>query len=183
MMKRKILGLIVLMVLGGTTALMAQPEKPNTITAGLAGIGVVFGDTTRLYGPGLVTAYERAITRAFSLGLETFGNFAFEINTDNDTSWFSGVAGAQMRVKWYPGRGWFFADLGLGYAWDVAEVSREGFLLSPEAGWKIDPGRPGGFVIMPAFTVPVFIGKDKGSAYGSFFDVGLLYRLSLGFAF
>jgi hypothetical protein len=180
MMKRKILGMIVLMVLGGTTALTAQPEKPNTITAGLAGVGVAFGDTARLYGPGLVTAYERAITRTFSLGFETFGNFSFEIN---NTAWFSGVAGTQMRVKWYPGRGWFFADLGLGYAWDVADVSREGFLLSPELGWKIDPGKPGGFVIMPALTVPVFIGKGKGSAYGSSIDVGLHYRISLGLAF
>jgi hypothetical protein len=183
MMKRKILVMIMLLVLGGTNVLMAQPEKPNTITVGLIGVGVVFGDTTRLSGPGLVTAYERAITRSFSLGLETFGNFSFEVNTYNDTSWFRGMAGAQTRVKWYPAMGPFFADLGLGYAWEVADVNYEGFLLSPEAGWKIDPGKPGGFVIMPSVTVPVFIGKGKDSAYGNSIDVGLLYRISLGFAF
>ncbi|GHV28399.1 hypothetical protein AGMMS4952_11930 [Spirochaetia bacterium] len=182
-MKRKILVMIVLIVLGGTNVLMAQPENPNTLRAGLAGVGVVFGDTLRLSGPGLVTAYERAITRAFSLGLETFGNFSFEIDTYNDTSWVRGVAGAQTRVKWYPGGGPFFADLGLGYAWEVGDVNRDGFLVSPEAGWKIDPGKPGGFVIIPAVTVPVFIGRDKGSAYGSSIDVGLLSTISLGFAF
>jgi hypothetical protein len=175
MMKRKILVMIVLLVLGGTNVLMAQPENPNTITAGLAGVGVVFGDTTRLYGPGLVTAYERAITRTFSLGFETFGNFAFEINTYNETSWFSGVAGAQTRVKWYPAGGPFFADLGLGYAWEAADEIRNGFLVSPEAGWKIDPGNPGGLVIIPAATVRLLIGKS--------INVGLLYRISLGFAF
>ncbi|GHV81077.1 hypothetical protein AGMMS49944_28680 [Spirochaetia bacterium] len=182
-MKRKILVMIVLTVLGGTNVLTAQPENPNTITAGLAGVGVVFSDTTRLSGPGLVMAYERAITRSFSLGLETFGNFAFEINTYDNTSWFRGMAGAQTRVKWYPGGGPFFTDLGLGYSWEFADENRDGFLVSPEAGWKIDPGKPGGFVIIPAITVPVFIGRDKGSAYGKSIEVGLLSTISLGFAF
>ncbi|GHV88421.1 hypothetical protein AGMMS50267_07810 [Spirochaetia bacterium] len=182
-MKQKILVMMVLVVLGGTTVLMAQPENPNTITAGLASMGVVFSDTTRLSGPGMVTAYERAITRSFSLGLETFGDFSFEINTYNNTAWFKGMAGAQTRVKWYPAGGPFFADLGLGYAWEVTDVIRDGFLVSPEAGWKIDPGKPGGFVIIPAVTVPVFIGRDKGSAYGSSIDVGLHSTISLGFAF
>ncbi|GHT77616.1 hypothetical protein FACS1894130_02500 [Spirochaetia bacterium] len=182
-MKRKKLVMIVLMVLGGATVLMAQPEKPNTISVGFAGVGVVFGDTTRLSGPGLGIAYERAITRIFSLGLETFGDFSFEINTYNDTSWFRGMVGAQTRVKWYPAGGPFFADLGLGYAWEVADVSRDGFLVSPEAGGKIDPGNPDGFVIIPVVSVPVFIGKDKGSAYGSSIDVGLVCRISLGFVF
>lgn len=182
-MKQKILVVIVLMVLGGTNVLMAQPENPNTIMTGLAGMGMVFGDAARLSGPGMVTAYERAITRSFSLGLETFGNFSFEINTYNDTSWFRGVAGAQTRVKWYPAGGPFFVDLGLGYAWEVTDVSRHGFLVSPEAGLKIDPGKPGGFVIIPTITVPVFIGKEKGGTYGSSIDVGLHSTISLGFAF
>ncbi|GHU99447.1 hypothetical protein FACS189483_08710 [Spirochaetia bacterium] len=55
--------------------------------------------------------------------------------------------------------------------------------MSPEAGWKIDPGKPGGFVIIPAITVPVFIGKNKSGAYGSALDVGLACKISLGFAF
>ncbi|GHU74616.1 hypothetical protein FACS189450_15260 [Spirochaetia bacterium] len=182
-MKQKILVVIVLTVLAGTNVLMAQPENPNTIRTGLAGVGVVFSDTAHLSGPGMVMAYERAITPAFSLGLETFSNFSFEINTYNDTSWFSGVVGAQTRVKWYPAGGPFFVDLGLGYAWEVADLSRDGFLVSPEAGLKIDPGKPGGFVIIPTITVPVFIGKERGSAYGSSIDVGLQSTISLGFAF
>ncbi|GHT94118.1 hypothetical protein FACS1894141_0160 [Spirochaetia bacterium] len=182
-MKRKIFVVIVLMVLGGTNMLMAQPENPNTITAGLVSVGVMFSDTTRLSGPGMVIAYERAITRAFSLGLEALGDFSFEINTYNHTAWFKGVAGAQTRVKWYPAGGPFFADLGLGYALEVTDVIRDGFLVSPEAGLKIDPGKPGGFVIIPTVTVPVFIGRDKGGAYGSAINVGLHSTISLGFAF
>lgn len=182
-MKRKILVMMVLVVLGGANVLMAQQENPNTISVGLAGVGMVFGDTTRLSGPGMIIAYERAITRSFSLGLEALGDFAFEINTYNHTSWFKGMVGAQTRVKWYPAGGPFFADLGLGYAWEVADVSRDGFLVNPETGWKIDPGKPGGFVIIPAVSVPVFIGKEKGSAYGSSIDVGLQSTISLGFVF
>ena len=52
----------------------------------------------------------------------------------------------------------------------------EGFswTITPELGWKIDAGRPGGFFIQPCFGMPILL--DRG-------DIFLKASLGLGYAF
>jgi hypothetical protein len=50
-----------------------------------------------------------------------------------------------VQAKWYPWSGKFYADLGLGYAqlfWIVPSI-----MITGGVGWKIDVGKPNGFVL------------------------------------
>jgi hypothetical protein len=40
-------------------------------------------------------------------------------------------------------------------------VTSTGVGVSPGIGWKLDPGKPGGFFIEPGISVPITIGKTS----------------------
>jgi hypothetical protein len=169
-MKRKMIWVVLLLAFGGMNLLTAQEVKKNIISAGMANLGGVVG-------------YERTINYGFSIGLDAYNSYTFEIDTYKDTSWFKGVFGAEALGKWYPGQGIFFIKLGMGYSWDWADAYRHGFLVNPGIGLKIDIGRPGGFILTPAIDTPIVIGKEQGLKYGSYIGIGYIGKLSLGYCF
>lgn len=128
-----------------------------------------------LIGAGL--RYERMINPSFSLGANAYASTMI--------LWGEVDAGATMRF--YPGGGQFFTGLGVGYHihWapasefkgtvvykddtkekiDFADddnagdiVNNTGIGITPELGFKIDVGQPGGFFISPGIKVPVTLG-------------------------
>jgi hypothetical protein len=102
--------------------------KDNIIYAGLNGLGAT-------------VSYERFITKKFSL--------VPEINA----AYFSGVLSTELlgevRARYYPFSGSFFVDFGLGYGLLLQmyyPYPAQGILASPGVGWKIDIGKPDGFI-------------------------------------
>jgi hypothetical protein len=114
-------------------------------------------------------------------------------------------AGASLRF--YPWGKNFFVGLGAGLHWHIGVMffSMDSFefmynnvfgaAISPEIGWKIDVGKPGGFFLQPGMKLPVTLGKreyyntsveDGGSdeLAGKFgVGVGFVMYLGLGWAF
>ena len=107
---------------------------------------------------------------------------------------------AAAKARWYPFGKAFYLDLGLGYCYgrgyidftadmvmivltlgywlytkDWDEPYRGGFLIQPGLGWKIDIGKPDGFVL------PISMGLDiKIGEYPDFFPY---FRIGIGYSF
>lgn len=62
--------------------------------------------------------------------------------------------------------------------WKWGEITDGGFVVTPEIGWKIDVGNPGGFFIMPCFTCPIVFGSEGGTRLG-----GRVFYFGMGVAF
>jgi hypothetical protein len=133
-------------------------------------------------------SYERQLTSHFSVSLDAAYTWFFLVNHYSATA----------RGRWYPGRGVFFLELGLGYGYgtgiyggiadlmafiftfglvDIEEYTKTGgFLVGPALGWKFDIGKPDGFVL------PLTLGLDiKTTPYIP--DLVPYLRLGLGYSF
>jgi hypothetical protein len=64
-------------------------------------------------------------------------------------------------------------------------ITRTGFELVPELGWKIDPGHAGGFFLNPLVQTPVIFGVQQwavlGEAQTGDFGVSIGFRAAFGF--
>ncbi|GMO16849.1 MAG: hypothetical protein LBG79_01080 [Spirochaetaceae bacterium] len=124
-MKKKVfLGLAILMLAAG--GVFAQEKAKNTIAGGLD-LGLFSG---------VSIDYERMLNDKFALGIEAGYDLAFFIIPD---------IFADVQVKWYPWAGKFYADLGAGYAQIFYVVPA--IMITAGAGWKIDIGKPNGFIL------------------------------------
>jgi hypothetical protein len=130
--------ILVIFIKGGV---FTQEKTENTITGGLNFL---------VYLPfGLDIEYERILINNF-LGR---GLFSITGNVGYYTLIFFDLVCVDVHARWYPWSRIFFVDVGVGCAsffWVPA------FMLSPELGWKIDIGKPNGWVIIPSIAVSLF---------------------------
>jgi len=171
-MKKKIILLLVLAVIvaGGV---FAESGVKNYIS----------GEVSLLGGG---ARYERMLTDSWSIGGTYFWN-TFFILTDS--------SGVMADVRFYPGAGKFFIELGLGFGWVdswnllsllAVRDTLYGVMLSPGIGWRIDFGDPGGFFINPMISVPMVIGGAtyyRNYRYRVDFGFGVDFRAGIGFGF
>lgn len=128
---------------------------------------------------GVGARYERMLNKNFSVGGMAFYNSLILWN----------AYGASAVARYYPWTNGFYVgcDLGYGmiqgwekiggYSW-VYVVS--GVMVTPEVGWKIDFGDPGGFFISPMITLPIVFGKKTYDARSSSeFKVGTHFRAAV----
>jgi hypothetical protein len=185
------------------------PKNTITVDAAITGFSLL---TWGLMGhPVFFTAaqYERQITDAISLA----GRFDFRM-FDLPSSYDSGTTmtafSAEGHIRYYPKISAFFLDGMLGYAMfnyrTEAIHSLSHYLkLGARLGWRIDFGKPGGFVLEPSFgynfafgdsNINIIKGTDETSTffnqllnliYGSlikgFFVGGPQISLGLGYRF
>jgi hypothetical protein len=81
------------------------------------------------------------------------------------------------RARWYPWSGKFFADLGLGYSSFLGVTSA--FMISGEVGWRIDIGKPNGWIFSPSLAYNQFIAGDTDDFSGSLPKI----NVRIGYAF
>ena len=107
----------------------------------------------------IITAfqYERQIMKKFSLGSRV-EMFYFGEDMIN----FS----AEVHARYYPSSDVFFLNGILGYAaflhsfeMDAQRSLTNYFLIGAKIGWRIDFGKPGGFVLEPSFGYTLAFGK------------------------
>jgi len=116
---------------------------------------------------GFGVRYERMMAPDLSIGAEAYWNTLIFWN-----DW-----GVIAFGRFYPTSS-FFLEVGLGYNYHTGDseweydiggtkheekfwTSTSGFVISPGAGLRIDPGRPGGFFIQPGIKFPITIGTQK----------------------
>jgi len=112
--------------------------------------------------PGLAFEYERMLDDRFSLGAEIGSSMTI-------------VPYAELRGRWYPSSSIFFTGLGLG-VWNIIAspfLLPTSFMVSPQIGWKIDIGKPGGWVLLPTFTERVMFAYNDMHLWGFITDIAL----------
>jgi hypothetical protein len=157
-----------------------QERRPmNTITVdfgptiiGSLGGGIIGSMLGNGGGFGIAAQYERQLFRIFSVGGRFeyiwMGMSFYEVSADFNTFSIEGHA------RLYPFGGTFFLDALLGYANYKAEISASAsgishtmdsesnyFKFGGKLGWRIDFGRPGGFVFEPAFSYNAILGNGS----------------------
>ena len=129
-------------------------------------MGIVLADEDSAISIGIGAHYERDLSDKMSLS----GRFGyFMLNTqDNDFFWKVSAMSAQGHFRYYPyNQRAFFFDGMLGYgnffteSSGIEKVWAHYFLAGAKIGWRIDFGRPGGFVVEPAFYLSGAFGPDK----------------------
>ena len=179
MFKKIVLLIVVLLVISG--ALFAQDRAKNSIALSFGFIGAEL-------------SYERIFNRYLSvLGDVSFTTLVFVYD-------FS--ASAKTRV--YPFGGAFFLDLGMGYTYSTGMVAgfgslirdmiltvftfgywlkkidmddykpSGGFLFQPGLGWKIDVGKPDGFVLPISMGLDIKVNK-KHPDFMPYLRIGVGY--------
>jgi hypothetical protein len=182
MKKMFFLAIFIVVLTGGVFAQTARNSAPKNWIYGQVGF---FN-----FGAG----YERVLTPLFSVGGEAYWNSFFLIWNNYAVEGFG---------KIYPFRNvGFYAKVGVGYGqitgglfiddyYDVA-----GLLVDPGIGFKIDPGRAGGFFLEPKLSVPLVFGVSeylvyRPTYYGGYYayenrfrlGVNFVVALAMGFAF
>ena len=185
-MAKKVLVLLVLAVViaGGV---FAQEKAANVKRSWLSGEVSLVGAGAR---------YEFMVNEKLSLGVNAYWTSLFFIFND---------LGANVVGRFYPWGKTFYAGLGLGLGihsgieplkkdgetWDDSDwvVTRTGFDIVPELGWKIDVGQPGGFYLNPHAQLPLTLGTQKATIWGVDYEgdfgmsVGFRAALGLGWSF
>jgi hypothetical protein len=157
-----------------------------------SGINNWFSGEVNFYGGGL--RYERMLSDKMSIGANAYWQNFFGF-------WQELEAGGSFRFYIAP---FFFVGGGLGFHIHTGFYDYEyyigyykytgtwwgdvlGVAISPEIGFKIDPGDPGGFFMSPGVKVPITFGiRDAYLNYmDSEFGVGwgIVPYFGLGFAF
>jgi len=162
-------------------------------------------------GAGAGARIELMLTNKLSVGINGF-SLAYDYVTylikDKDTKRFvDSITGVNLFARLYIVENQFFIGIGLGY-----HIYNEagGFGITPEIGWKIDFGKPGGFFISPGIIVPLTFGYGMSRTWfdepyyyfysgnslgswrttgywdykeGSFFGFNLVPYIGIGYAF
>jgi hypothetical protein len=154
------------------------------------------------YAFGIGAHYERQIAEKMSLSARfAYGMMGF----DDDYFLHMSSISAEAHYRYYPLQGTFFFDAMLGYANFSLEASGENkttahyFKYGGKLGWRIDFGRPGGFVLEPAIgysgvagsSNTKFFENDINGILSSVYNIiargvftgGIRYSLGLGYRF
>ena len=159
--------LIMLVVSMGFAQEKASNVKDNWISGELtiAGAGI---------------RYERMLSSAFSIGAIAYYSDTFILLKD---------IGVDAFARWYPWGKTFYLGLGIGFHMvsiaqfgDSDTSTLTGAAITPELGWKIDVGAPGGFFIQPGVKIPITFGVWD---YSNEFDTNLfpIVYFGIGFSF
>jgi len=163
-MKRFIFFIVLLLVItaGIFTQEKADDAKNNWISGEL---GFIY----------LGVRYERMLGPKLSLGLTAYiSALLFYFNE----------RGVDAVLRFYPLGKTFFIGIGMGYHITAMPITDEygvpwsaiGPSITPELGWRIDFGKPGGFYIQPGIKLPLtFELTDKrfyGTTFIPFFGMG-----------
>jgi len=178
MKKRVFLILLVLLVISGSV--FAQDRAKNSIAVSAGVIGAEL-------------SYERILTPHFSLLADT----------SYTTLFFMDEFTVSGKGRWYPFGKAFFFDLGLGYSYGKGvvgfmgdmlltvitfgywlsvkdfendELRSGGFLIQPGLGWKLDIGKPDGFVLPISAGMNIKFSSDMP-------DLMPYLRIGLGYSF
>ena len=161
-----------MLVLLAANMVFAQEKASNVKNNWLSGELSLIGAGAR---------YERMFNSAFSIGAVAYYSYTFFILYDT---------GADVFARWYPWGKTFYTGLGVGFHMTTIINFEEsspgvgiiGAAITPEIGWKIDTGRPGGFFIQPGIKIPITLGVNN---YTNAFDVYAfpIVYFGLGFSF
>ncbi|MCL2186579.1 MAG: hypothetical protein FWB86_12135 [Treponema sp.] len=115
---------------------------------------------------GIGLTYERMLTPKLSLGGNIYylvTNLLPQFFADGEYSYDE--VGVDLTFRFYPWGKTFFIGLSLGYhsasiyygyiGWQEITESFLGIAISPEIGWKIDTGNPGGFFLETCIKIPI----------------------------
>jgi len=149
-MKRGLVFPVLIALIAGAASAQGNVKKEDLIKNWISAEVSIIGGGVR---------YERMVNEKLSIGGNVYyNNFVF--------FWNEMEAGGSIRL--YPFNSGFFAGCGVGFHWHsglglstetgIAGKSIIGVAISPETGWKIDIGKPGGFFIQPGVKIPITIG-------------------------
>jgi TolB-like protein len=120
---------------------------------------------------GIGARYERMLSSRISLGTIVYWGFfsTFDAVTPNGF-------GIDASFRWYPWGKTFFAGIALGFSTCSISIMRDdrersttyqtGFAITPEIGWKIDIGNPGGFFMQIGVAGSLVFGKEVYKIHG-----------------
>jgi len=124
--------------------------------------------------------YERMLSSAFSFGASAYYSSTFIIVED---------IGVDAFARWYPWGKTFYTGLGIGFhmvsliQFGPSDTSiLTGAAITPELGWKIDVGAPGGFFIQPGVKIPITLGIWNYSNGFDIYAFPIVY-FGLGYSF
>jgi hypothetical protein len=133
-------------------------------------------------------SYELKINDMFSIILESgYGNSFLSFHPNYI---------ADGKLRWYPWRNMFFAELGLGYGQKYIDKNgnrnsflepkgewrrRDGFMISPGFGWKFDLGQMDGFILAINLGASWITGPDTLSNLD--LDITPYAKIGIGWAF
>jgi hypothetical protein len=177
MAKKGLLVLVLACVLEGSV--FAQEKTTDVDKFWLSG-------EVSLVGVGARAEY--MLTPKFSVGLNAYWTSLIFIFND---------IGVNAVGRFYPWGKIFYAGLGLGFAIHTGIedfkkdgekydndgdtlISRTGFGVVPEIGWKIDLGKPGEFFLNPHAQFPITLGTQEAWGETGDFGVSVGFRAALG---
>ena len=174
-MKKLVLILVFANVIVG--GIFSQEKSANIRNNWISGEVNILGGGVR---------YERMLNEHVSLGVNVYYSTLF---------FFWNEFGVDAAMRLYPSGKAFYFGLNAGYHVHSAITAdsdnfidveaMDGGAFTPEIGWKIDVGRPGGFFIQPGIKVPITLGmKEKAIGDREFgVGVGVVPYFGLGGAF
>jgi hypothetical protein len=179
MAKKLVWALLFAALVGG--GVFAQEKTANVKRSWLSGEVSLFGAGAR---------YEFMVNDKLSVGVNAYWTSLLFIFND---------LGANVVARFYPWGKTFYGGLGLGFGGHTGTeafikdgkkgsttiVSRSGFDVVPELGWKLDVGKPGGFFLNPHVQLPLTLGVQySGTDEGDFgLSVGFRAALGMGWSF
>ena len=151
-MKKVFLSLVLIVVM--TSGAFAQDKQVKNFASGEVGF---FGAGAR---------YEHMLNPKIGIGVNAYYNWLV-----------SGETGIDFSFRVHPGKVFYFG-IGLGFhisrsylslLRDFLEEDRKvkswgnaiGVAITPEIGWRIDFGKPGGFFLSPGIKIPVTLGVKR----------------------
>ena len=176
-MKKGLIFIFLVMVIAGSV--FAQEKTANVRNNWISGELSLFGGGAR---------YERMLNQNLSVGANVYWNNSFLIFNEFETG---------LSARYYIWGKTFFIGLGLGFHTHTGTFENEnssgswvgtinGAAITPEIGWKIDVGNPGGFFVQPGAKIPVTFGDLEmyGTKENEFrVGVGFVIYCGLGYAF
>ena len=194
MAKKLLIFFIVFLVISSLAFSQEQEQAPKLRHMVYGGYGFGWG-VPAIFDMELFVAYHFSIIPQLSVGVSVAGQYymgvilaiLFEALATGDTtinSAFGPVAEGQL--YWYPWAKTFYIGIGLGYSYYLLTVHT--LLVAPGLGWRIDFGRPGGFIMNIGLRAEIFnpIGDSfwENSEGNSFRPVNFLaFRLGFGYRF
>ena len=155
---------------GGTIGVFMKKTLFSLVLAILVASGAfaqanwISGEVS-LIGGGI--RYERMLNEQWSIGANAYWSSLF---------FFWNEMGVHASARFYPWSGAFFVGASLGFHIHTALNAPDGYLgttqilgaaISPEIGWRIDVGNPGGFFIQPGIKLPVTFGiREREAVFG-----------------
>jgi hypothetical protein len=188
-----VLALVFFLFAGGTVFTEESDEEislpHNTVVIDVAPLiggqfmRLLYLDTDRTIIYGFGVHYERQLTKNSSVsGRFAYGRMAFfDYNHYGDNDYYQDMSSfsGEGHYRYYTANDTFFLDGMLGYSNFIYDSSYEErtiihyVILGPKVGWRIDFGKPGGFVLEPAVGYYLAIGKNK-----NFYNDDILSKLA-----